>query len=121
MSDLTTDQFRELLRLMAAEGPIAWFITWTVYGCHLQGAITGWRKIGKGERPAQPLLEQWHRERLNHEVLTLNVEQRLAVEVEIKRHCDFRGWTLWAVSARSTHGHAVVTATNVSGKTFAIS
>jgi hypothetical protein len=30
--------------IMANEDPLAWFITWTVYGCHLQGATSGWRK-----------------------------------------------------------------------------
>jgi REP element-mobilizing transposase RayT len=104
--------------IMAHEDPIAWFITWTVYGCHLQGALTGWRKIGKGEQPPQPRLEQWHRERLNHDVLTLNADQRLVVEAEIQKHCKHRGWTLWAANARSTHVHVVVTAVDVPSKTI---
>ena len=101
---------------MAHEDPIAWFITWTVYGCHLQGAASGWRKIGQGEKPAQPLLELWHQQRLNHLVILLNPEQRTVVEQTIREHCEHRGWTLWAANARSNHVHVVVTAVDVSGK-----
>jgi REP element-mobilizing transposase RayT len=97
--------------------PLGFFITWTVYGTFLQGDARWWRKRGKGHQPPQPLLEQWHRNRLKHDVILLMREQRAIVEVEIRSHCDRRAWKLWAVNARSNHVHVVVTAPEYSGKT----
>jgi REP element-mobilizing transposase RayT len=102
---------------MNIDEPIAFFITWTVYGTHLQGDERGWRRRRKGDQPPQPRLAIWHRERLNHEVVLLSNEQRKVVERECRRHCEHRGWRLWAVNARSNHVHAVVTASDCSGKT----
>jgi REP element-mobilizing transposase RayT len=102
---------------MNDDDPIAYFITWTVYGTHLQGDLRGWRRRRKGNQLPQPLLEEWRRERLKHEVIRLTEEQRAIVEEQCQRHCDHRGWRLWEVNARSNHVHAVVTADGVSGKT----
>ena len=102
---------------MNSDDPVAFFITWTVYGTHLQGHERGWRRRREGDRPPQPRLAQWHRERLKHDVILLSPEQRLIVEHECHRHCDHRGWHVWAVNARSNHVHAVVTAAGYSGKT----
>ncbi len=102
---------------MLAGEPIAFFITWTVYGSHLQGDQRGWRRRRRGEQAPQPLLAQWRRQRLKHDVLLLSPEQRDVVERLSERHCLHRRWRLWAVSARTTHVHAVVTATGFSGKT----
>jgi hypothetical protein len=33
---------------MNSDDPIAYFITWTVYGTHLQGDERGWRRRRKG-------------------------------------------------------------------------
>ncbi len=101
---------------MNSDDPIAFFSTWTVYGTHPQGHKCGWRQRRKGDQPPQPQLAQWHRERLKHDVILLSPEQRLIVEQECHRHCDHRGWHLWAVSGRSNHVHAVVTAAGYSGK-----
>ena len=100
---------------MNADEPLAYFITWTVYGTHLQGDARGWRRRRHGDQPPQPRLAEWRRERLKHEVLLLSPEQRAVVEGECQRHCDIRGWHLWAVNARATHVHAVVTAAGYSG------
>lgn len=97
--------------------PLAYFITWTVYGSLLQGDDRGWRKRRKGQQPPQPLLAQWHRERLNHEVLLLESDQRVCIEREIERLASFREWKVWAKSARTNHVHVVVTASQHSGKT----
>jgi REP element-mobilizing transposase RayT len=102
---------------MNPDEPLAFFITWTVYGTHLQGDERGWRRRRQGDQPPQPRLEQWHRERLNHDVILLSPDQRTIVETECRRHCDHRGWRLWEVNARSNHVHAVVTAPGCSGRT----
>lgn len=52
--------------------PVGYFITWTVYGTFLQGDARWWRKRTAAEQPPQPLLEQWHRDRLKHDVILLN-------------------------------------------------
>ena len=96
------------------DDPIAYFITWTVYGTFLQGDYRWWRKKGRSQSP-QPLLEQWHRDRLKHDVILLNEEHREIVENEIEKHCEHRNWHLWIASARTNHVHAVVTAVNHSG------
>ena len=101
---------------MNSDDPIAFFITWTVYGTHLQGDERGWRRRRHGDQEPQPQLAQWHQERLTHPVILLTPEQRVIVGSESQRHCDHRGWRLWAVNARSNHVHAVVTALGYSGK-----
>ena len=98
-----------------SDDPIAYFLTWTVYGTHLPGDPTGWRKRGQGAQLPQPRLAEWHRDRLQHDVILLNVAHREIVANEVRRLCDYRGWRLWEVNARTTHVHAVVTATGYSG------
>jgi len=100
---------------MILDEPLAYFITWSVYGSHLQGDERGWRKRGKGVQEPKPRLAQWRQEKLNHPILLLSVEQRLVVEHECRRHCNVRGWRSWALNVRSNHCHIVVTATGYSG------
>ncbi|MFG0268222.1 MAG: transposase, partial [Rhodopirellula sp. JB055] len=95
--------------------PVAYFITWTVYGTFLQGDARWWRKRDDGEQAPQPLLQQWHQERLNHAVVLLSHVHRQVVEREVDIHCERRSWKLWAVSARSNHVHLVVTAPGYAG------
>jgi len=101
---------------MNASEPLAFFITWTIYGTHLQGDEQGWRKWGKGHQVPRPELVEWRQERLKHPIIVLNREQRDVVEQESRRLCEYRGWRIWAFNARSTHCHIVVTARKRSGK-----
>jgi REP element-mobilizing transposase RayT len=100
---------------MNLNDPIAFFITWTVYGTHLQGDELGWHRWGKGEQAPEPDLTVWRHEKLKHPIVLLTREQRAAVEQECRRHCELRGWHAWALNARSNHCHIVVTARNYSG------
>lgn len=95
--------------------PLAYFITFTVYGTFLQGDTRLWRYRRKGSQPYQPLLEDWHRDRLKHDVILLSQQQRSAVENEIARLCEYRTWKLWKASARSNHVHVVVSAPEITG------
>ena len=95
--------------------PLAYFITWTVYGTFLQGDIRGWRRRRQGEQLPQPKLADWHHKRLNHSIQLLDNAQQTVVEQELERHCQIRGWKLWAKSARTNHVHAVVTAPGYAG------
>ena len=101
--------------MMSNNDPLAYFITWTVYGTFLQGDRRWWRKRGSGSQSPQPLLEQWHRERLKHEIILLNESHREIVENAIQRHCEYRGWKLWVANPRNNHVHVVVTASNHHG------
>ena len=100
---------------MNNDEPIAFFITWTVYGTFLQGDERGWRRRRKGQQLSQPKLAQWRRDRLKHSIQLLNDAQASVVEQEIERHCEKRNWKLWTKSARSNHVHAVVTAPGYAG------
>lgn len=102
---------------MLNDNPLAFFVTWTIYGAHLQGDLGGWRRRRQGDQPPQPLLAAWHQRRLKHNIIRLSHEQRIVVETACRKHCDHRGWSLWAVSARSNHIHVALTAVDYSGKT----
>ena len=75
---------------MGAGDPLAYFITWTVYGSHLQGDPQGWRHRGKGYQLPQPQLADWHRMRLKHDLMLLSSEQRKVIELECEHHCCHR-------------------------------
>ena len=95
--------------------PLAYFITWTVYGTFLQGDSRWWRSKKKGTRPPQPRLEEWHRDRLRHDVILLSEQHRETVKSEIEDHCEFREWHLWIANPRTNHVHVVVTAQGYAG------
>jgi len=96
--------------------PIGYFITWTVYGTFLQGDVRWWRKKVDGEKPPQPLLEYWHRDRLKHDIVLLGDEHREIIKTQINSHCEHRGWHCWIANPRTNHVHVVVTAPGYLGK-----
>ncbi len=87
-----------------------YFLTWTTYGNWLPGDARGWRKKNAGHQSPQPLLQEWCKEQLRYDPVLLDHKDRETVEDACREHCEFRGWTLLAVSARSNHVHAVVVA-----------
>ncbi len=97
------------------DGPLAYFITWTVYGTFLQGDERGWRKWGKGYQPTQPRLAEWRRDRLKHSIELLSDPERELVDKEVYRLSEYRGWKCWATMARTNHVHVVVTANDRKG------
>ena len=100
---------------MNNDEPLAYFITWTVYGTWLQGDDRGWRRYRGGYEVPQPQLAKWRRDRLLHPVVLLTTEQRHKVAEEIEAHCLHRGWHIWKANPRTNHVHAVVTARGVNG------
>jgi REP element-mobilizing transposase RayT len=94
--------------------PLAYFITWTVYGSRLQGDARGWRKNGVQRLP-EPYLEAWHKQRLKHPVIKLSREMRPIVENEFHRLANHYDWKIWECAARSNHCHIAVTATGLAG------
>ena len=89
---------------------VIYFITWTTYGTWLAGDSRGWRKMKEGERPPQPLLEEWCREQMTGKPVVLTDVQRRKVEVVCHEHAEHRRWELHAVNARTNHVHLAVTA-----------
>jgi REP element-mobilizing transposase RayT len=87
---------------------IAAFITWTTYGTWLPGDIRGWRKKKRGQQLPRPLLEEWCRKQMKGDAVLLEPGDRQTVEAACQKHCDHRGWHLFAVSARTNHVHVVV-------------
>ena len=90
--------------------PLAYFITWTVYGSFLQGDGRWWSKVHLGNQSPQPRLEDWRRTRLNHEIILLSDKHREVVINEIRHHCEIRKWRLWIANPRTNHIHVVVSA-----------
>jgi REP element-mobilizing transposase RayT len=89
---------------------VSLFITWTSYGTWLPGDGRGWRSRRGGHQLPQPLLEQWCRQQLKREVVLVEPHDRATIEAACREHCDFRGWQLFAVSARTNHVHVVLAA-----------
>jgi REP element-mobilizing transposase RayT len=85
-------------------------ITWTTYGTWLPGDSRGWRKKLAGDQVPRTLLEQWCRKQMAGEAVLLRPHDRETVEGACREHCEFRGWHLFAVSARTNHVHVVVAA-----------
>lgn len=101
---------------MVQGDPLAFFITWTVYGTFLQGDERWWKSRKQGEQRPEPRLEQWRKERLKHSIVLLNDLQRTAVDREMSRLAEYRKWRLWARSVRSNHVHVVVSSPGYDGK-----
>ena len=77
------------------DGPLAYFITWTVYGTHLPGDLLGWRQRGHGHQLPRPQLAKWHEERLLHPIELLSRRNREATVNAINEICCYRNWKLW--------------------------
>jgi REP element-mobilizing transposase RayT len=95
--------------------PIAFYMTWTVYGTFLQGDHRGWRKWRKGHQLPQPRMAQWRAERLKYDVILFDNLQRTHVATEIERLCSFRNWKLWVQNVRTNHVHVVAHAPGYTG------
>lgn len=85
-------------------------ITWTTYGTWIPGDKRGWRKRKAGQKLPQPLLADWCRRRMTGDVVLLKPNDRRTIESAYKNHCEYRGWHLFAVNARTNHVHVVVAA-----------
>ncbi len=95
---------------MPYSDPLAYFLTWTTYGTWLPGDGRGWHSnTGMWCQPDE-LRRHWSQIRMTEEALVLNREQRDKVEETIRRHCEIRGWHLYAVNCRTNHVHVVVEA-----------
>jgi hypothetical protein len=88
--------------------PLAYFLTWTTYGTWLPGDERGWVKEGEGFQLPNWKVEHEARRKLAEEPFFLTAAQRAMVEATIEKHCEIRGWRLFAKAARTAHAHVVV-------------
>ncbi len=95
--------------------PLAYLITFRCYGTWLHGDERGsvdreQNVYGTPFLPRDEAREDEERSRLKHPPVTLNEAARAAVEHTIPQVCQYRGWSLGALSVRTNHVHAVVAA-----------
>jgi REP element-mobilizing transposase RayT len=97
------------------ERPLAFFITFGTYGTWLHGDARGsidrfHNRYGTPRLPSNDLRERYERSLLKRRPLRLSEWQRKVVMDAIKEISREKTWRLWAVNARTTHVHTVVTA-----------
>jgi REP element-mobilizing transposase RayT len=93
--------------------PLAFLITFRCYGTWLhgdeRGSINRFRNQYKTHRlPSDAKWIETNQQRLKGEIVTLNAEQRNAVEKAIREVCEIRVWNLQAINVRTNHVHTVV-------------
>ncbi len=95
--------------------PIAYFITFRTYGTWLHGDERG--SVDRDHNTfATPSLghhtgrERSARQRLKNPPVSLNEQQRAAIQDAITRVCVHREWSLHAINVRTNHVHLVVSA-----------
>lgn len=93
--------------------PLAYFLTWTCYGTWLHGDPRGsvdaaHNEVGAPRITADTGWSHLEADRMTGGTFALSREARAVVEATIRRHCEIRGWRLWAVNVRVAHVHVVV-------------
>ena len=93
--------------------PLAYLITFRCYGTWLHGdertSVDRFHhQYGAPRVPPNKRWQQYNESQLKHEPVILDAKQRRSVENAIREVCQFRGWTLHAVNARTNHVHTVV-------------
>lgn len=95
-------------------GPIAYFLTITTYGTWLPGDQRGWTEHHGGFQLPDLRKQVNSQLRMKEGACVLDRIERGLVERQVAETCGVRGWTLYAVSCRSNHLHAVIGASEVS-------
>lgn len=94
--------------------PIAYLITFRTYGTWLHGdARSSTRRNKRSARELKRIepnvpFEDSMRERMEHDAIILNREQRKAVQAAIKEFCKAKDHTLYAINVRTNHVHVVI-------------
>jgi REP element-mobilizing transposase RayT len=96
---------------------LAYFLTWTTYGTWLPGDKRGWvdhsRTHGEVVDGPNRILQRGARSLMPEAEVTLDADQRAVVEAALRDCLHKQSWHEHAISARSNHVHAVVTAYDV--------
>lgn len=96
--------------------PLGYLITFRCYGTWLHGEERGsvdrrrYNRYGTPDMPANKKILEDEKAKLKTSAFVLNHEQRPVVDAAIREVCDRRGYTLYAVNARTNHVHSAVSA-----------
>lgn len=90
--------------------PIAYFLTWTMYGSWLPGDARGWTDGRGAMHGPDAAREREAARRLAEPPLSLDEGQRGIVHRTIGDHCLRRAWQLHAMDCRTHHVHVALTA-----------
>lgn len=98
--------------------PLAYLITFRTYGTWLPGDVRGTvddthNEIDTPMLPPIPGRQREASRRMVAPPMNLDSAQRECVNQAIHGVCEYRGWKLWELSARSNHVHVVVSANSL--------
>ncbi|HYT50266.1 MAG TPA: transposase [Pyrinomonadaceae bacterium] len=108
---------RDYIDFQDRSQPLAYLITFRCYGTWLHGAERGsidrrnYNRYGTPDMPANPKILADEAAALKASVSLLDRAQRNVVESSIREVCEYRGYSLQALSVRTNHVHSVVSAT----------
>src|SRR4030095_1671012 len=94
--------------------PLAYLITFRCYGTCLHGEQRGsmdrrhYNRYGTPDMPVNKRIFDEEKASLKSPPFVLTPAQRAVVAAAIREVCDRRGYTLYAVNARTNHVHSVV-------------
>ena len=93
--------------------PLAYFLTWRTYGSWLHGdersSVDAHHNIPGTPRVAPDRARECRAsDAMSDEPFAMTSEMRAVVDAVVRRHCEFRSWTLMAVNVRTEHVHVVV-------------
>ena len=91
--------------------PLAFFLTWTTYGTWLPGDGRGWTDSDGVVRESNLRLAHSSATLVRSPPVVFDDHERAAVAHAIGDHCRARDWSLHALACRTTHVHAVISAT----------
>ncbi|HEX2836844.1 MAG TPA: hypothetical protein VHN77_01820 [Phycisphaerales bacterium] len=101
--------------LAMRDKPLAFFLTWSCYGCWLPGDDRGYvdrehNQYGRPRLEPRPRLAEFVLKNLADPPFALSNRAREMVAQAIRDHCLRRDWFLFAQNVRTTHVHVVVEA-----------
>ena len=98
------------------DDPIAFFFTITSYGTWLPGDARGWIDYRHGWQLPDAVRELEAKARMSEDACILTAEQRAIVERQVAETCQHRRWILHALTCRTNHMHAVISAPDTDPK-----
>ena len=105
---------RDYIDFQNRTSPLGYLITFRCYGTWLHGDERGsvdrrrYNRYGTADMPPNRKILKEEKTSLRHSSFILNRQQRALVTSAIREVCDHRGYTLYAVNARTNHVHSVV-------------
>ena len=115
-TDTLRQTMKDYIEFQDRSEPLAYFISFRCYGTWLHGDERGamdrgkFNTFGASKMPVNPNLKEKEVSALKSKPFFLNEHCRPIVENAVREVCQFRGYNLFAVQARTNHVHCVVSA-----------